>query len=172
MSDPQATQATSPPADATEGSHPLDSVFASIRAAVAADASPEARAIGVIACRSILTALEANAGEPLAAPRPTAAPPTSPVAGSPTSPIAALLAQLASMPRDQMFELLKQLATSPSSPLTGILAQLSEMPREQLVELINKKLRALAPGGAPVPPPGGPRFHLISIPPLPRRSGA
>jgi hypothetical protein len=168
MTDTPEPQAPALPASAPESSHPLDSVIASIRTAVATDASPEARAIGVTACRSIMAALEGKAGEPLGAPRPTATPPPA----SPTSPIAMLLSQFASMPRDKMFEALKQLATSPSSPLGGILAQLAEMPRDQLVQLINQKLRGIAPAGTPVSPPSGPRFHLISIPPLPHRRGA
>jgi eukaryotic-like serine/threonine-protein kinase len=57
------TQDTPSPSDKP---HPLDDLIASIRAAVAPDASGEIRAIGAAACRSILTALETQAGQPRA----------------------------------------------------------------------------------------------------------
>ena len=164
MNETEDTQVAPTASSATDDTHPFDGLLASIRAAVAADASPEARANGAIACRSLLTALEARPGEPLTARSPKALPEAS------ASPIASLLAQLRSMPRDKMFELLKQLATSPKSPLEGILARLAGMPREQLVELVNKQLRVLAPAGTPLQLPTGPRFHLIPIP-QPRRPG-
>src|SRR5262245_53693896 len=43
----------------------MDNLLDSIRAAVAPGASDETRASGASACRTILTALEAKAGEPL-----------------------------------------------------------------------------------------------------------
>lgn len=101
--------------------------------------------------------------------------PHQPAAAAPTpaaSPIAGLLAQFASMPRDKLFELLKQLLTSPRSPVGGILSQLAQMPREQLIELVNQRLRSLAPASAPVSPTAGPRFHMIPIPQAARRGCA
>ena len=71
----------------------MDELIESIRAAVAAEASPEARAAGANACRTILTALEAVAGEPL----------TSAVATP--SPIAAAVAMLRGVPPDQLLDL-------------------------------------------------------------------
>lgn len=85
----------------------LAALITSIRAAVTRGASPEARAAGATACRSILTVLEAKLGQPLTA--------TPPLAASPTSPIAALLSQpgflqqLAAMSREQLLDLLKQI---------------------------------------------------------------
>lgn len=46
----------------------MDALIEAIRAATALGATDEARAAGAHACRTILTALEAKAGEPLAAP--------------------------------------------------------------------------------------------------------
>jgi hypothetical protein len=66
-----------------------------IRAAIAPDATAEARALGARACRAILTALEATAGEPLA--------PQSPV---PASPVAAAVGSLRGVPPDQLLDLL------------------------------------------------------------------
>jgi hypothetical protein len=166
MTDIEGPQAAPSATGETAGTQPLDSLVASIRAAIVPDATPETRAIAATACRALLTALETNAGEPLTTAQPTPASPA-----SPTSPIVGLLARLASMPRDQMFDLLKQVATSPGSPVGGILKQLAGMPREQLVELVNKQLRALAPAGAAIQPPAGPRFHLIPIPQASRPGG-
>jgi hypothetical protein len=104
-------------------------LIAAIRAAVGPDASAEARAIGATACRSILAALETKAGQPLAA-----APPTAPAA---TSPLAAMLAQLAAMPRPQM------------------------------LEFITNFLRTKLPQGMQPQVAAGPRFHLIQIPQVP-----
>jgi hypothetical protein len=100
---------------------PLTTLIAAIRSAVAPGASPEARATGATACRSILTVLDAKPGEPLAAA------PASPT--SPTSPIASLLSQpgllskLAAMSREQLLDLLKQVTgampTRPHTPTTA-----------------------------------------------------
>lgn len=72
----------------------METILESIRAAVAADASAEARAAGIVACRTILTALEASAGEPLA---------TSTISN--VSPIANAAAALRGMPAEQLLEL-------------------------------------------------------------------
>ncbi len=74
----------------------MDALIESIRAAVAADASTEVRAAGVTACRTILTALEAVPGQPLAAA--VVAPPMVP-------PIAAIATALRGMPADQLLDL-------------------------------------------------------------------
>jgi len=47
----------------------MENLLESIRAALASDATPEARGAGIEACRAILTALGATAGEPLVPPR-------------------------------------------------------------------------------------------------------
>lgn len=130
MSDPQETRDTpspeSPesPQSPIDNPHPLDNLIASIRAAVAPNASAEVRAVGATACRSILTALEAQAGQPLA-----------------------------SAP------------SAPTSPLAGILSAFASMPREQLLEAVISRLRTALPPGTPTAATGGPRFHLIQIPP-------
>jgi len=65
-----------------------------IRAAVATEASPEARAAGAAACRAILGALEASPGQPMA----TAAP-------IDTSQIATVVGALRGIPADQLLDL-------------------------------------------------------------------
>ncbi len=110
---------------------PLDDLIAAIRTAVASGASAEARTVGTTACRAILTALEAKAGQPLAA-----APPATTLA---TSPLAAMLPQLAAMPREQM------------------------------LEFITSFLRSKLPPGTQTQVTAGPRFHLIQIPQVPSR---
>jgi hypothetical protein len=128
----------------------LQELVATIRASVAPGVTPEARAAGAAACRAILSALEAQVGQPLiATPAPlTTNQPTSPS----TSPLARILSQFAGMPREQ---------------LTGMLSQLAAMPREQLVEFLLSRLRSAFPPGAATRVSAGPRFHLIQIPPVP-----
>jgi hypothetical protein len=108
---------------------PLDDLIAAIRTAVAPGASAEARAVGTTACRAILTALEAKAGQPLAA-----APPA---------------------------------ATLATSPLAAMLSQLAAMPREQMLEFITSFLRTKLPAGTQTQVTAGPRFHLIQLPQVP-----
>jgi hypothetical protein len=120
VSGPQAGPPDPVPAAPEDVSPPLAASIASIRAAVAKGASPEARTAGATACRSILTVLEAKPGQPLGA--------TASSAGSP-SPIAALLkqpgilAQLAAMSREQLLDLLKQVTGAmparPQAPSSG-----------------------------------------------------
>lgn len=72
----------------------MEPLLEAIRAALAADASPEARTAGATACRTILTALDATAGEPMTAA--VAAPPT---------PIAQIVGALRGVPADQLLDL-------------------------------------------------------------------
>jgi hypothetical protein len=78
----------------------MDTLIDAIRAAVAADATDDARQAGAAACRTILTALEATAGAPLVAPA-VASVPTAPAA----SPIATVLAAMRTIPSDQLLDL-------------------------------------------------------------------
>lgn len=71
----------------------MDELIESIRMAVAAESSPEARAAGANACRTILTALEAVAGQPMGLPVST------------PSPVAAAVAMLRGVPPDQLLDL-------------------------------------------------------------------
>src|ERR1700689_3583592 len=71
----------------------MDTLIESIRAAVVADANPEARAAGAAACRTILAALDGIAGEPMTA------------AAAPPSPIAAVVSSLRGVPPDQLLDL-------------------------------------------------------------------
>jgi hypothetical protein len=121
------TQDTPSPSD---NPHPLDDLIASIHAAVAPNASADVRAIGATACRSLLTALEAQAGQPLAA-----------------------------------------ASSAPASTLAGMLSAFASMPREQLLDLLISKLRAALPPGTPTAVTGAPRFHLIQIPQVQRPGG-
>lgn len=76
-----------------------DELMAAIRTALAADASPEARATGASACRAILRGLEP------AQPR-NAAPPSSPASMLAGTPLGAALGALNSIPREQILEYL------------------------------------------------------------------
>lgn len=125
----------------------LQELVARVRASVAPGVTPEARAAGAAACRAILSALEAQVGQPLVA-TPTPLTTTQPTPPS-TSPVARILSQLAGMPREQ---------------LTGLLSQLGAMPREQLIDFMINRLRSALPPGAATRVSAGPRFHLIQIP--------
>jgi hypothetical protein len=73
----------------------MEAVMETIRNAIAPDATPEAKAAGVTACRAIITALDAAGGEPM--PAPTAAPPA--------TQLAAIVGALRGMPPDQLLDL-------------------------------------------------------------------
>jgi hypothetical protein len=109
---------------------PFATLIAAIRAAVARDASPEARTAGANACRSILTVLEATPGQPLTSAAPAAAGPGVPIAALLSQP--GVLAKLAAMSREQLLDLVRQFtggtaASAPSPPTAG--------PRFHIVEL-------------------------------------
>jgi hypothetical protein len=72
----------------------MEQLIEAIRAATAADATDEVKATGANACRTILTALEARAGEPLAAPVLSAA-----------NPIETAVSVLRGMPAEQLLDL-------------------------------------------------------------------
>ncbi len=72
----------------------MDELLEAIKAATAAHARDEARSAGVIACRTILTALEAKAGEPLVQ-----------LPAAPASPIAMAVSALKNVPPDQLLDL-------------------------------------------------------------------
>jgi hypothetical protein len=88
----------------------MDELFTTIRSAIATDASPEARAAGAQACRTILAALEGTPGQPLVTP------PT------PSSPMQAVLAALSNTPPEQLLDLaiakLRSLVPADSQPQT------------------------------------------------------
>jgi hypothetical protein len=117
---------------------PLSALIASIRTAVISGASPDARAAGAIACRSILTVLEAKPGQPLAAAPPSASTPSSPVGALLSQP--GFLSKLAAMSREQLLDLLKQ-ATGSLQPRST--TQAGAAPRFHLIEIP----RARRPGG-------------------------
>jgi hypothetical protein len=75
-----------------------ETMIEAIRAAVAEDASVDARAAGASACRTLLVVLEAKPGEPLV--------PAMPVPQPPSAPIAAVASAIRTMPREQLFDLL------------------------------------------------------------------
>jgi len=81
----------------------MENLIEAIRNAVAENASDEARATGVQACRTILTALEAKPGEPLGTPSPQLAPSAEP--SEPAAQIAHMLGALRGIPVDQLLDL-------------------------------------------------------------------
>lgn len=81
-----------------DAAHRRDDLIATLRSALAQDASAEARSAGASACRAILGVLDSSSRAATAP-----APPSSP--SSPTSPIAAVLGAVTSMPREQILEL-------------------------------------------------------------------
>ena len=90
----------------------------------------EARAAGATACRSILTVLEAKAGQPLASEPQRPASPASPIAALLKQP--GFLTQLAAMSREQLLDLLKQV-TGAMAPKTA--APATAAPRFHLIQI-------------------------------------
>ncbi len=77
----------------------METMIDSIRAAVAEGATPEERATGAQACRTILAALEAEAGKAIALP---GAPAVGPLAGiSPDQALDLLIARLSAIAEKQ-----------------------------------------------------------------------
>ena len=72
----------------------MDELLEAIRVATISEASEEARGAGVVACRTILTALEAKAGEPLVH-----------VPAQAPSPIGMAVSALRNVPPDQLLDL-------------------------------------------------------------------
>jgi hypothetical protein len=109
---------------------PLAAMIASIRSALAPNASPQARTDGAAACRSILTVLDAKPGQPLTGTPPTSTQPQSPLASLLSQP--GLLAQLAAMSREQLLDLVKKVtgaaSPQPQSPTSGV-------PRFHLIQI-------------------------------------
>jgi hypothetical protein len=96
---------------------PVAAMIASIRAALAANASSDARIAGASACRSILTVLEAKPGQLLGG-RAAPTQPQSPLASLLSQP--GLLTRLAAMSREQLLDLLRQ--------VTGAASQRTQSP--------------------------------------------
>ena len=86
----------------------MENLIDAIRAATADNATPEARAAGAQACRTILTALEAKLGQPLA------------TAPAPSNTAQAIIAALRDTPPDQLIDLAiaKLRALVPAQPET------------------------------------------------------
>ncbi len=77
----------------------MENLIEAIRNAVATDAGDDARKAGAHACRTLLIALEAKPGEPLAAAVELAAPPAS------APRLAAMVGALRGMPAEQLIDL-------------------------------------------------------------------
>jgi len=76
----------------------MDNLIEAIRLATITDATEEARATGAHACRTLLLALEAKTGDPLAAP-------TSPTDGTAMPQFAAVVGALRGMQPEQLLDL-------------------------------------------------------------------
>lgn len=75
----------------------MNNVIEAIQVALAPDASAEARAAGVAACRAVLAALEAVPGEAFTA---------TPIPGTPQTPqVANIVSMLRAVPPDQLLDL-------------------------------------------------------------------
>jgi len=72
----------------------METLIEAIRAASAADATPQARANGAQACRTILAALEATQGQPLAS-----------APAAPATPMHAIVGTLRNTPPEQLLDL-------------------------------------------------------------------
>jgi hypothetical protein len=138
----------------------MQELIETIRAAVATDASAEKKAAGINACRTILTALDAEPGKPLAMPH-VLPPPTIPGA-TPRLPVSQLSL-------DQMLDLMiarltmvanaaetKQLPPAPSTPKAIAPPAAPAASRGMRVPMAAPNIRKATPRPAitvrPVPP--------------------
>lgn len=117
----------------------MEQLIEAIRAATAPDAADDIKGAGANACRALLAALEARAGEPLAAP-----PPVSPTAPNQAPAIDATQVQTA-------------------------FHALGSMQPEQLLDLAIARLRAALPAGSAVSPTRPVKFQMIPLPPIAQR---
>ena len=127
----------------------MEQLIDQIRAALVPDASDDTRAAGANACRTILAALDAKAGEPMQAP---AAP--APVQS------AALVAMTSPAPYAAPSESPRP---SPTATVRALVAALRGMPPDQLLDLAITRLRAAVPDGAAVAPAQALRFNLVPL---------
>lgn len=114
----------------------MDDLIETIRVACASDATDDIKERGAQACRTILTALDAKAGEPLAAPPP----PTEAAATAESVPTGAQIAAL--------------------------VGALKGVPPEQLLDMAIARLRAALPKDTPAPAVAPVRFQIIPIAPI------
>ena len=121
----------------------METLIEAIRVAVQSDATDEAKHQGAIACRTILTALEAKAGEPLVTP-------TQALTDAPTIVQGDQTATPAAPPIGPQ-------------PVAAIVGALRGMPPEQLLDLAISRLRAALPKDAAPVPVAPLRFQIIPI---------
>lgn len=119
----------------------METLIETIRVAVQSDASEEAKHQGALACRTILTALDAKPGEPLV-------PPRDPNAAQPSAAVA------------QSVPVIEPLQVA------AIVGALRGMPAEQLLDLAIARLRAALPKDATTPTIAPVKFQIIPIAPL------
>lgn len=126
----------------------MENLLESIRAAMTAEASDEARA-GAQACRTILTALDAKAGEPM-----TPDPPTAPIANelaiSATPEIASDVANA--------------IQSADPAQIASVVSALRGIPVDQLLDLAIARMRAALPAGVEAPRVEPLRFHIVQLP--------
>lgn len=117
----------------------MEALIESIRAAVATNASVEVRAAGAHACRTILTALEATAGQPMSA-----------------APVAHEIPTATPIPHETT-----RLPPTPSQ-IASMVGVLRNVPPEQLLDLAIAKLRSVLPPETQVAPVRPLKFHIVS----------
>lgn len=115
----------------------MDDLIEAIRVACASDATDDIKQRGAQACRTILTALDAKAGEPLAAPTPPL---------TDTAPTA---------------------ETVPAgTQIAALVGALNGVPPEQLLDMAIARLRAALPKDTPAAAVAPLRFQIIPIAPI------
>lgn len=131
----------------------METLIEAIRVALLSDATDEARHQGALACRTILTALEAKKGEPLVSPpveAPTAQPPTEPAPAEATPTPAPTPAAVPFAPQQ----------------IVQMVTVLRGLPPEQLLDMAIDRLRKALPEGVTVAPVQPLRFPILQLGPL------
>lgn len=116
----------------------METLFEAIRVALLPDATHEAKHQGALACRTILSALEAKEGEALAPPTEAPTGPTPP----PPAPV-----------------------IEPQQ-VAAFVSAIRGLPPEQLLERAIAALRVALPAGAAKPTSTPLKFHIVQLGPL------
>ena len=131
----------------------MEQLLDQIRAALVTGAADDARAAGAAACRTILSALDAKAGEPMHIPVTPVASPPLPSAG----PLVAATSPANDTPSSG------NPRPSPTATVQALVTALRGLPPDQLLDLAVTRLRAVVPDGAAVSVAQPVRFNLVPL---------
>lgn len=128
----------------------METLIETIRSAIADNASDDARAAGADACRTLLAALDAKAGE-ATTPMIPAAPGCSNDTPNPAAPPVATAVSNAIQ------------STDPAQ-IANVISALRGIPVDELLDLAIARMRAALPAGVETPRVEPLKFHIVQLP--------